>query len=219
MGSLLIERFELGPLATNCYLVYSGDRAIVVDPGWPSDVEAVYRRVRRLGLRVEAIVATHGHFDHVLGVERLRRLLGYEPPFMAHRGDVPMIASAHMVAEQWLGLRLEPPPMPDGFLQEGSSIELDGLGLKVWETPGHSPGSITLLAEGSVLVGDVLFRGSIGRVDLPGSSWEEMKRSLRRLASLPRETKVYPGHGPSTTIGLELVDNYFVREALKEGKT
>ena len=219
MESLLIEQFELGPLATNCYLVYSGDRAIVVDPGWPSDVEAVYRRVRRLGLRVEAIIATHGHFDHVLGVGRLRRLLGYEPSFMAHRGDVSMIASAHLVAEQWLGLRLDPPPVPDGFLREGSSIRLDSVELGVWETPGHSPGSITLLAEGFVLVGDVLFRGSIGRVDLPGSSWEEMRRSLRRLTGLPRETRVYPGHGPPTTIGLELVDNYFVREAVEGGET
>lgn len=218
MGSMLIERFELGPLATNCYLVYSGDRAAVVDPGWPSEVDVVYRRVLELGLRVEVIVATHGHFDHVLGVGRLRRLLGYKPLFMAHRGDASMIASAHLVAEQWLGLRVDPPPVPDDFLREGSSIGLSGVELKVWETPGHSPGSITLLAEGSVLVGDVLFRGSIGRVDLPGSSWEEMRRSLRRLAGLPRETSVYPGHGPPTTIGLELADNYFVREALEDSE-
>ncbi len=216
---LLVERFELGPLATNCYLVYKGDRAIVVDPGWPSEVDAVYRRVRELGLRVEAIVATHGHFDHVLGVGRFRRLLGYEPPFMAHRSDVSMIMSAHLVAEQWLGVRVDPPPMPDDFLREGSIIMLDNVGLKVWETPGHSPGSITLLAEDSALVGDVLFRGSIGRVDLPGGSWKEMRRSLLRLAGLPGETRIYPGHGPPTTIELELADNYFVRGALVGSET
>ena len=218
MSPIRVERFEVGPLATNCYLVYSGGKAIVVDPGWPSDVDAVHRRIRELEVEVEAIVATHGHFDHILGVGRLREL-GYEAPFMIHANDAAIAASAHLVARQWLGVSVDPPPAPDELVREGLTIRLGGVELAVWETPGHSPGSVTLLAGDSAIVGDVLFRGSIGRVDLPGGSWEDMKKSLRRLAALPRETKVYPGHGPSTSIGLELADNYFVKVALEESET
>ncbi|MET1128249.1 MAG: MBL fold metallo-hydrolase [Thermoproteota archaeon] len=211
MGKFGVERFELGPLGTNCYLVYSGNEAIVIDPGWPTGIEEVASRVKQLELHVKAIVATHGHPDHVLGASEAKRLLG--APFLIHRADAEMALRAREAAEALLGVKLKHEvPAPDGYLDEGDTIEIGGVRLRVLWMPGHSPGSIVLYGGGAAFVGDLVFRGSIGRVDLPGASPHDMARSLRRLAELPGSTTLYPGHGPATTLAAELETNALLIE-------
>ncbi|MCX8196106.1 MAG: MBL fold metallo-hydrolase [Acidilobaceae archaeon] len=223
------QRFELGPLRANCYILEHGGEALVIDPGWPYGLEEVLRRVKR----VKAIVATHGHFDHVGGVALAKEITG--APFAIHERDVELARRARELTLRYLGVEVPEVPPPDFTLREGEAIEVGGLEVRVIETPGHTMGSISLLipqgvfvgdlliaskralsmtSYGAVFTGDTLFRGTVGRVDLPHSSAELMRESLRKLASLPRETVVYPGHGPPTTIGEELEHNPYLMDLL-----
>jgi len=210
-----ILRWILGPLRSNCYIISSGGEAVVIDPGWHEGVEEVVSIARRRSLDVVAIIATHGHFDHVSGVSIIKRDLGGE--FMIHEGDYEIAIRAPASALRLTGV--EPPrvPEPDRFLREGDAIRVGDIILRIMETPGHTMGSITILTETIGMVsftGDTLFRGTIGRVDLPGSSPKMMRESLRRLARLPRETRIYPGHGPESTIGEELENNQYLQAVL-----
>ncbi|MCE4617488.1 MAG: MBL fold metallo-hydrolase [Desulfurococcales archaeon] len=209
-GKVEITRFELGPLASNCYLAHNRNEGILIDPGWPYGIERITEYAENYGVKVKAIVATHGHFDHVLGVSRAKDL--FEAPFLMHRADEQLALNAREAAMLMLGIPLgEQVPPPDDYLEEGSTITFGGIDLVVLWTPGHSPGSITLYTRGYAFVGDLLFKGSIGRVDLPGASPEIMRRSLRRLIELPADTILYPGHGPSTTLREELDENIVLK--------
>ncbi len=211
-----VHSVVLGPLRTNCYVVYGGGEAVVVDPGWPYGVEAVAAILREEGLKAKAVIATHGHFDHVLGYWSLAEALGYEPPFYINGKDAPMLGEASRMAETLFGVRYEewrPPSYIDA--SEGLEVSVGGEKLVVIETPGHTRGSITLVGGGYAFTGDTLFRGTVGRTDLPGGSWRSMIESLRRLASLPPDTRVMPGHGPPTTIGVEVRANQYVKAALR----
>ncbi|HET9343208.1 MAG TPA: MBL fold metallo-hydrolase [Candidatus Eremiobacteraceae bacterium] len=210
-ANLVIETFPVGPLMCNCVIV--GDdvtkTAIVVDPG--DEIERVTAVLDRRGFKVAAIVATHAHIDHVGGFGDLKRLTGAK--VLLHEADAPLYDELAMQA-QWLGI--DPPSMTklDGTLDEKAGLSLGAVTFDVRHTPGHSPGSVSLVLPEStpiVLSGDTLFAGSIGRTDLWGGSFEEIITSIKsKLLTLPDETIVIPGHGPRTTIGTERKANPFL---------
>jgi glyoxylase-like metal-dependent hydrolase (beta-lactamase superfamily II) len=194
----------IGPLQTNCYLVWQegASRAFVIDPG--GEIEPVIAALAQEGLQAALIVCTHGHGDHILGAAALRRRTG--APIAISPADAPMLTDPEVSGAALFGLDQEA-CSPDRLVHEGERLELDGLILTVLETPGHTPGGISLLAETAIFVGDCLFAGGIGRTDLSGSSDKQMVASLRRLVALPGKLTVYPGHGPATTIAAELDSN------------
>ena len=210
-AQLFIETFPVGLLQCNCVVI--GDEvsktAIVVDPG--DEIELVTEVLERRGLTVSAIVATHAHIDHVGGFAGLKDITGAE--VMLHEGDVPLYESLAFQA-QWLGVA--PPSMTqiDGTLDEASRLAVGAAGIEIRHTPGHSPGSISLVLPEKtpiVLAGDTLFAGNIGRTDLWGGDYDQIISSIKsKLLSLPDETIVIPGHGPRTTIGAERKSNPFL---------
>lgn len=184
------EVLKVGPIATNCYIVWDEPtkEAIVIDPG--GQVANIMKIVKEKQLTAKDIINTHGHFDHVSRNGLLKKETGAK--LLRHELDSPMA-------------ELTDPTPADEPLRDGEVIVLGQTKFKVIHTPGHSPGGICLYNETdrTLFSGDTLFRGTYGRVDLPGSSAEAMIKSLQRLLQLPPETKVYPGHGHPTTIGAE----------------
>jgi glyoxylase-like metal-dependent hydrolase (beta-lactamase superfamily II) len=207
----LFAHHVVGPLACNCYIV--GDptarEAVVIDPG--GDVDRLWSTIQDEGLSVTAIVATHAHFDHVVAAERLRELTG--APFLLHDDDKALLSWMQESGRLFLGIDLPPPPEVDTAAGEGDRIIAGELQLEVLHTPGHSPGSISLVADDAVFSGDTLFQGSIGRSDLPGGDGELLISAIRqKLFPLGDELPVYPGHGPATTLATEKKSNPFVGE-------
>lgn len=205
MDSIAVEKVQVGPIQTNCYRVKCTvtGYTLVIDPG--DDPLLTGKGLSRL----DCIVYTHGHFDHVCGAASLIRK--YSPRTLIHSADCEMMAGASRAASQW-GFSGEQPPPPGGFLHHGEELQAGDLRFSVIHTPGHSPGSICLYGHGVLFSGDTLFAGSIGRTDLPGSSSFDMERSLiRLLTAVDDHTKVYPGHGPSTTVSRERKTNPFLR--------
>ena len=207
---MLLRTLAVGQLKTNCYLLADerDGRAFVVDPG--GDLDLILANIQEVGVRLEKIVLTHFHFDHVLAAAPLRRETG--APLAIHHSE-----AEHLFDPPAL-FRFFAPNTPKGIradelLHDGDVLKLGDLSLQVMHTPGHSPGGISLwvASEKVVFCGDTLFRYGVGRTDFPGSSAETLKRSIRRkLFSLPDETVVYPGHGPDTTIGEERRHNPWV---------
>ncbi len=197
----------VGRLQTNCYIVQSKGEAVVVDPG--DEASRILQYVDDLGAKVRTIIATHTHFDHVLGVVELKRETG--APFLIHREDLSILESMQDRVRMFLGLQVPPPPKTDGFLKDDDVVKFGDETLKVIHTPGHSPGSISLAGQCFVFTGDALFNQSIGRTDLPGGDFETLIKSITdRLLSLDDNTIAYPGHGPETSIGDEKLANPFV---------
>jgi len=204
-----IETLQLGPIATNCYIVRdeATGRATVIDPG--GDAPRVSAALARRNLTVEAIVATHAHFDHIGAVRDL--VLATGAPFLAGEAEAPVLATAVEQALMFFGISVSPPPAPDRLLRDGDELTLGGARFRVAHTPGHSPGHICLLGDGAAFVGDVVFPGSIGRTDLPGGDYDTLMRSIaRHILTLPDETVLYSGHGPETTVGRERRANPFL---------
>lgn len=207
-----VHTLVVGQLQTNCYILDSGQELAVVDPG--DEPERILRFLKTLGSKPRYIIATHTHFDHVLGVEVVRKAV--EAPFLIHRDDLPMLQSMQDRARRFMGLRVQPPPHVDRFLMDGEKLSIGSETLKVLHTPGHSPGSISLSGDGYVLTGDALLNQSIGRTDLPGGDLPTLVRSIReKLFRLTGEVIVYPGHGPETTIGDEKLANPFVGDSAR----
>jgi len=208
---LKIKALTVGPLYTNCYII-SCERtgeAIIIDPGFEEhEAHTILNEVERSGLNLVYVVNTHGHFDHIIGNRFLREEMNL--PIMIHAGDAPLLTNPEMNLSLSLGLNITSPPA-DILLSDGDIIRVGMETLKVIYTPGHSCGSISILGDGFVFTGDTLFAGSVGRTDLPGSSDTDLIRSIRdRLMSLPDDTIIYPGHGPSSTIGRERRGNPFL---------
>lgn len=209
MSIEIFEHLVVGPIACNCYIVGDPEtkEAVVIDPGdQPGDILAA---VERHGLRLVAAVATHAHFDHVLAADAIRERTGV--PFYLHAGDMPILEAMQERGLHFLGIELPPPPEVDRHYADGDEIVAGSVKLGVIHTPGHSPGSVSLVAPGEALFsGDTLFAGSIGRTDLPGGDYEQELASITerlfRLGDLP----VYPGHGRPTSIDREKVSNPFV---------
>lgn len=222
---MLIRSFPAGAFGTNCYAVATGPRAecVVVDPGMDA-VEPLARMLADDGLKPVAVVLTHGHLDHTFSV--LPVCDGYDIPAYLHPADSGMLSDpvrwhGPQLAPLITGARL-PDPADVLSLDDGATLSLAGVDLTVRHAPGHTQGSVvfTLDLDDSpgLLAGDVLFAGSVGRVDLPGGSWEAMLGSLRDVVlPLDDATVVLPGHGPATTIGRERVGNPYLAEAAAAG--
>jgi len=208
-SKLQVEQLVVGPLMTNCYIVWdeASNEGVIIDPG--DDADIIITMVKELGVQVDRILATHCHFDHIAAAAALKRELELE--FIAHEGDLFFVEDGKDAARKW-GFDIEQPPKPDGFIEDGDKIEVGNFSLEVLHTPGHSPGGVSFLHERVVFAGDCLFQGSIGRTDFRMGSLEELAKSIRtRLYTLPDNTLVYTGHGPVTTIGDEKAHNPFVR--------
>jgi hydroxyacylglutathione hydrolase len=197
----------VGPLATNCYILTEMTEAMVVDPG--GDAEAIVKALREKSLHLRYIVATHAHFDHVSSMQEVQEAAGGET--LLHRADLPLLENIRAQGAAF-GIKTGPIPRIDRFLEEGDHLLLDrGTDFKVFHTPGHSPGGISLVGNGMAFVGDSLFAGSIGRTDLPGGSHETLLDSIRqKLFALEESTLVLPGHGDASTIGEERRTNPFL---------
>ena len=187
-----------GSLYTNCYMVW-GDGSktcLLVDPGFQAD--GILEQVRSRNLQVEAVLLTHGHFDHVGGVKGITQETGCK--VYLHEDDLSLPSQ----------LTLGQIPYTDTY-EDGDVLSLAGVTLRVMHTPGHTPGSVCLLCGDAMLSGDTLFAQSCGRTDLPGGDYRKMKESLRRLASLEENYKVLPGHGESSTLSYEKQMNPFLQ--------
>jgi hydroxyacylglutathione hydrolase len=206
----------VGPLDCNCYILGDPDtrEAIVVDPG--GDADELASDVARLELNVVQIVATHAHFDHVIAAQQLRALTG--APFRLHLADRPLLDWYLESGRLFLGVELPAPPDIDEPIDEGDNLRAGAVELEILHTPGHSPGSISLVAPTAVFSGDTLFASSVGRSDLPGGDQDLLFKMIRsKLFALGDETIVHPGHGAHTTIGQERRLNPFVGDAAGYG--
>lgn len=183
-----IIAIPLGSYQTNCYILAEGDRCLVIDPG--DEPQKVLTFLEKQGLTLEAILLTHGHFDHVGAVKTL-----------AAETDCRVYLCQEELALP--GAMTAGPLFYTDFYKEGDRLTLAGLSFEVLHTPGHTPGSVCLRFDEHLFSGDTLFAGSCGRTDFPGSSPRDMVCSLSRLAKLEDHLRVYPGHGSSTTIGEE----------------
>jgi len=205
-----IAGFAAGPFQTNCYVVAHGDRAFVIDPGLGAH-EAVSQMAQEQGLTVEAVVLTHGHIDHI------RDAAAFGVETFIHPADAFMLLRGEGVSEQARQLydaSAMPPIDNPTPLEDGQALQIAGVELRVVHAPGHSPGCVMLVADDVVFSGDVLFRGSIGRTDLPDSDPEQMRQSLRDpVWDLSDELQVLPGHGPATTVAQERATNPYLRQA------
>lgn len=211
---LFLDVFAVGPIQANCVLLGDAEagEVAVIDPG--DEGEWIAEKLRASGLRPTMILHTHGHLDHVGGTAELARLLGGSVPIGLHRDESALYRHAP-VQGQMFGLEVDAPPEPTLWLEHGRKLSVGGLELEVRHTPGHSPGGVAFVVVGAgeplVIVGDVLFNGSIGRTDLMGGSFPVLERSIRQqLYTLPDTTRVVCGHGPDTTIGRERASNPFV---------
>ena len=195
---LNIKTLPLGAYQTNCYLVWeeNSPACTVIDPGYSP--EKVLAQAQLLGKTVEAILLTHGHFDHVGGVRKLAADTNC-PVFLCQE-DLSM--PAQMTAG---------PLYYTQTCGEGDVLTLAGLTFRVLHTPGHTPGSLCFVCEDAIFSGDTLFWGSCGRTDLPGGDWSAIRRSLRRLADLPGDYRVFPGHGDATTMAAERQMNPYMQ--------
>jgi hydroxyacylglutathione hydrolase len=214
MAFEIFEHLVVGPLGCNCYIVGDSDTrdAIVIDPG--GDPDRLETAITSRGLRIAAIVATHAHFDHVIAAEVLREKTG--APFYLHAKDGPVLDWYAESGLMFLGIELPPPPTVDSSPAEGDQLRAGFVSLEVFHTPGHSPGSISLVHESALFSGDTLFAGSIGRSDLPGGDTDALLGSIRsKLFSLAEDLPVYPGHGPQTTIESERRSNPFVGDGAR----
>jgi hydroxyacylglutathione hydrolase len=207
--AIVVDRFALGPLQTNCYLVRADGAApggVVVDPGGEASELSV--QLERLGTICAAILITHGHFDHVGGVADLAEVSG--APVYMPAGERDRLERYSEFAPAGMPGR---PHTPDHLLAGGETIDVAGLAFDCVSIPGHSPAHVAFHVKGHLFSGDLLFAGSVGRVDLPGGDWDTLLDSVRVLTNLyPPETIVYPGHGPQTTLGAELERNPFLAE-------
>jgi hydroxyacylglutathione hydrolase len=208
-----VEQVPLGPIGTNSYIVRanaSSAEAVVVDPS--GDATEIRLLLARLGATCSAILVTHGHWDHLVGVADLAEGTG-APVHMA-AAERSLLEDPNRFTPPGLTLR---PYTPDVLLQGGETLALAGLTFDVLSVPGHSPAHLAYHTDGSLLSGDVLFAGSVGRADLPGADWETLVDSIRTLLdAYPPETVVYPGHGPATSLGEELARNPFLAELRAE---
>lgn len=207
--SMIVESLTVGPIQTSIFLVgcaETGD-AVVVDGG--GDTERLLETADTHDLQIREIWQTHAHIDHVAGLPSLKDRT--DAPILLHRDDFQLYEAAPQQGKMF-GFEVDPLPDPDRWVEEGERLQVGELEAEVLLLPGHSPGHVAFYFEDQSIIfsGDVLFRGSIGRVDLPGCDREAMKASLERISELPDETRVMCGHGPNTTIGREKESNPYL---------
>lgn len=209
-GTMIFETIVVGELGVNCYLLADSKtkEGIVIDPG--AEPERILLAVKNSGIKVLTVLNTHGHFDHIGGNRRVAETTGSK--LMINKEDEPFLSLASSSAKMY-GLKADDSPVPSSYLAEGDLIRFGSHELRVIHIPGHSPGGSCFYLEkdGILISGDSLFDRSIGRTDLPGGSQTLLVGSIRsKLLTLPEDTKVFPGHGPATTIGLEKKHNPYL---------
>ena len=204
--SINIKQFIAGQLENNMYLVYDEDtkKAVLIDATAP--VPELLDIVKNLGLDVEYILLTHGHFDHILGLTELKKALGAEA-VICH-DDLIISDNINEFTRFFGGMEESVPPVYEKFIKDGDVITVGNMQIKVIHTPGHTQGGVCYLLNDNLFSGDTLFMGSVGRTDLFGGNFDKLSDSVKnKLFKLDDNIKVYPGHGPKTTIGYEKKHN------------
>lgn len=206
---MIIKKLEVGPFATNCYIIGSeaSREGIIIDPG--DEAGWILKEVKDSGLDIKIIVLTHGHSDHTAALKEVKEETGAQ--IAVHAEDVGTLKQKLLGV--MMGVGFKSPPPPDRLLNDGDVVSVSGLELTVIHTPGHSRGSVCLIGDGVLFSGDTLFNFGIGRSDLPGSggNHEQLIKNINdKLLVLDDDIKVYPGHGPETTIGTERRGNPFL---------
>ncbi len=202
------RQYILGNLQTNCYLLWSGEEAGVIDPGGPPD--ELIRDIENHKLKLKWVLNTHGHGDHISGNKALHDKIGCS--IIIHPADREMLLSPFANFSAFIGAPVTSPEA-DMFVKDGDTVKLGSESLEVIETPGHTRGGIVLYIPDLLFAGDTLFFESVGRTDFPGGNHEQLIKSIReRLFCLPAATKVFPGHGPTTSIKHERENNPFINE-------
>lgn len=206
---MLIKKIIVGPLENNCYIIGNDNTrdAFIVDPG--DEPDRIFELILENKLKINFIVCTHAHFDHVGAVPEIKEQTNAK--IVLHNEDLELYENIDKQAILW-GYEVDPLPPPDIIVSEGDKLNVGNLVFEILHTPGHSPGAISIYGEGILITGDTLFAGSVGRTDLYGGDIRKLKNSFKRLMTLPDETKVLPGHGPETTIGEEKINNFFLYE-------
>lgn len=202
-----------GAFQENCYILADADTrdAVLIDPG--EEYELFLDRLTSAQLALHEIWLTHAHLDHVQGIAGVVRATGV--PVLLHSLDYPLYENA-VQQGRWFGIEVDPPTPIDRELADGDRLAVGGLEFEVRHVPGHSPGSVAFVGHGVAFVGDAVFAGSIGRVDLPGGDGQTLLASIRkRLLTLPDETVLYSGHGPKTSVGAERASNPFLTGVVK----
>ncbi len=192
--------FSVGELGTNCYIAYAADgQAVVIDPA--ADAKRILDTVKINNLTVRFVLLTHAHFDHIAAAATVCDATG--APLCVGAADAPLLADACRNLSAYFAPQQAVTLTADRLLREGDAIAVGNDCLTVMETPGHTPGSVCYLGDGVLFAGDTLFAGSIGRTDLPEGDMTTLRQSLARLAALPEDYTVYPGHGASTSLDTE----------------
>ena len=205
---MFIDTVVVGALQENSYVVACEEtkEAVIIDPG--AEAERISRVVSFHGFTLKYILNTHGHIDHIGGIAQI--LEQADVPFLMHQDDVYLLEEVEREPLQAY-LQVSPPPIPKRFLHDGEQIALGNLKFEVIHTPGHTPGGLCFLVENALFSGDTLFANSIGRTDLPGGNYKKLLTSIyNKLFPLDDNIRVYPGHGPVTTIGNERQSNPFL---------
>jgi len=195
---MIIESLVVGPLEVGCYIIGCEEtkQVAIIDPG--GDADKIAQVIKKKGLKPVYLLGTHGHFDHIAGVYDLQQTLECE--FLISKEDSFLVEN---IKEQaiFFGFDTVEKPRIDRHVKDGDTIKIGNITVKVLDTPGHTPGSVSFVINKSIFVGDTVFQGSIGRTDLPGGSYETLINSVKeKLFTLNDDTKLYPGHGPSTTL-------------------
>lgn len=203
----MLKIFTVGPMEANCYILYNPDKreGLIIDPG--AEGSRLIKFIKQEEISINYIINTHGHPDHIGANRKIKEHTN--APILIHQYDAPMLSKSESILSFIFPLESSSPPA-DTFIKDGDLIECAGMKLKVLHTPGHTPGGISLLIDDSIFTGDTLFSGSIGRSDLPGGSQEVLLNSIKKILSLNENLIIYPGHGPSTTVGQELHSNPFI---------
>lgn len=200
-----IRAIHLGLIKTNCYLISTDKAAVVIDPGFKTEITADFLKAN--GGKARMILITHAHFDHIGGAEALRNETGAE--IGIGELDAPALRDTELNLSDKFHAHIAPFSADRTFC-DGEKFSVGDIDFEVILTPGHTVGGVCYLSGESLFSGDTLFAGAVGRTDMPGGSLKALKKSLKRLIALPNETKVYPGHGDFTTVGYEKENNMFV---------
>ncbi|MBQ3099389.1 MAG: MBL fold metallo-hydrolase [Clostridia bacterium] len=205
---LKTAKFVVGNFGTNCYFLYDPDnmRSFVVDPGY--DFELLEKTINERGFKVEAILLTHAHFDHIMALKALKEYTS--APVYLHEDEAEMLSDPQMNMTDRYG---DPQNCitPDRLLKDGDILKLADDEIKVMHTPGHTPGSCCYITGGVMISGDTLFLENIGRYDFPGGNYKILRNSLSKISALDRDYRILPGHGPSTTLSHEKQFNIYLQ--------
>lgn len=204
---MIFKKMVVGPMAVNCFLIgcEHTKHAAIIDPG--DEMNEIMAPVLENGLTLKTILLTHGHVDHLTQLQALKDKTNAE--ILMHEKDHFLLKDARQHA-MFFGLPDPGTPTPDRFLNDGDVIDIGNTKVRVLHTPGHSPGSVTFHVDNRLIVGDLIFAGSIGRTDLPGGNFDDLMQSVRtKIFTLPDSTMIYPGHGPETNVGQEKQFNPF----------